>query len=293
MVISTFQILQRKRELNEIRMWSRLFSNFSGGNLNPEEAEYQFSRNNLEPYGHFFLALFLNLMLYSIISHQWTPQSEFTVIAIALTLITLSNFSWSESSKIPDFLLLFSFCINVLARYPYELDLAVLQNWRFGDIKLPAFATYVVGNGIEFCLNFRVVFYLLMPMIFAKIASRDNWRGTYKTLIPHCVTLSWWQMAILSSQGATMYGLIRGALALVGMVLFLPIVGFASLILPLIATAKYMSENDLFVRASFTVVLGGLPFLASWYLRRKRNPQKFNWIITLIQVIIYKVINTF
>lgn len=283
MVIATFQMLQRKREFNNFRVWSGLFLNYSGGNLNPDEAEYQFCCNNLKPYGHFFLALLVNLMTYPIIAHQWTPQSEFTIIAVALTLITLLNFMWKDSSKFPDFLALFSFGVHVLAKYPYETDIVVAQGWRFLDIRVPTFASYVVGNGIEFCLNFRAVFYLLIPAVFAKMAARDNWRGTYQTLIPHCVTLSWWQIAIFSSQGATWYGLIRGALALVGMVLFLPLAGLASIILPIIAAAKYLSESDLAMRIGVTTLLGGMPFLASWYLRKTRTP-KLNWIITVIQV---------
>jgi len=283
MVVATFQMLQWKREFNDFRVWSGLFLSYSGGNLNPEEAEYQFCRNNLKPYGHFFLALLLNLMIYPLIAHQWTPQSEFTIIAIALTLITLCNFIWKSSSRFPDFLALFSFGVHVLAKYPYETDMVVAQGWRFLDIRVPTFASYVVGNGIEFCLNFRAVFYLLIPAVFAKMAARDGWRGTYRTLIPHCVTLSWWQIAIFSSQGATWYGLIRGALALVGMVLFLPIAGIASIILPIVAAAKYLSENDLVMRIAVTAVLGGMPFLTSWYLRKIRTP-RFNWIITFIQV---------
>ncbi|XP_001602833.2 wolframin isoform X1 [Nasonia vitripennis] len=287
MTIATFQILQRKRELSNLRVWSRLFLSYSGGSLNPEEAEYQFCRNNLKPYAHFFLALLLNLMLFPIVATQWTPQSEFTVIAFALTLVTLLNFVWSETtSRYPDFLALFSFSVNVLAKYPYEMDVVVAQTWRFLDIKVPTFASYVVGNGIEFCLNFRLVFYLLIPAVFLKMAARDNWRGTYKTLIPHCVTLSWWQLAVLSSQSATWYGLIRGALALVGMVLFLPIVGLASIVLPIVATAKYMSESDLFMRIGITTVLGGMPFLASWYLRKTRATRRLNWLITCVQLIL-------
>ncbi|KAF7382696.1 hypothetical protein HZH66_013098 [Vespula vulgaris] len=237
------------------------------------------------PYGHFFLALLLNLMIYPVIAHQWTPQSEFTIISVTLTLVTLLNFMWNNSSNFPDLLALFSFGVHVLAKYPYETDIVVAQGWRFLDIRVPTFASYVVGNGIEFCLNFRVVFYLLIPAVFCKMAARENWRGTYKTLIPHCVTLSWWQIAIFSSQSATWYGLIRGALALVGMVLFLPIAGLASIILPIIAAAKYLSESDLAMRIIVTAILGGLPFVASWYMRRLRTP-RFNWIITVVQLVL-------
>lgn len=283
MVIATFQMLHSKRELIDFRNWSGLFISYSGGNLNPDEAEYQFCRNNLKPYGHFFLALLLNLMIYPVIAHQWTPQSEFTIIAFVLTLTTLFNFTLKDSSMLPDLLTLFSFGVHVLAKYPYETDIVVAKTWRFLDIRVPTFASYVVGNGIEFCLNFRAVFYLLIPAVFAKMAARDNWKGTYRTLIPHCVTLSWWQIAILSSQGATWYGLIRGTLALVGMVLFLPIAGIASVVLPIVAVTKYLTDNESSMRIAVTVILGTMPFIVSWYLRKIRA-SRFNWIITYIQV---------
>ncbi|XP_015126304.1 wolframin [Diachasma alloeum] len=285
MVVATFQMLQSKREFHDFRNWSGLFISYSGGNLNADEAEYQFCRNNLKPYGHFFLALLLNLMIYPVIAHQWTPQSEFTMIAFVLTLATLYNFAWKDSSRLPDFLALVSFAVHVLAKYPYETDIVVAQTWRFLDIRVPTFASYVVGNGIEFCLNFRAVFYLLIPGVFAKMAGRDGWKGTYRTLIPHCVTLSWWQIAILSSQGATWYGLIRGALALVGMVLFLPIAGLASVLLPIVAAARYLSDSDVAMKIGITVAVGGLPFLASWYLRRVRG-SRFNWVITYVQLVV-------
>ncbi|XP_008546509.1 wolframin isoform X1 [Microplitis demolitor] len=275
MVIATFQMLHTTTQLSTFRTWSNLFISYNE-RLNPQEAEYQFCRNNLKPYGHFFLALLLNLMIYPVIAHQWTPQSEFTVIAFTLTLITLVNFS-TRQARWPDLLVLFSFAVHVLAKYPYEMDIVVAQTWRFLDIRVPTFASYVVGNSIEFCLNFRAVFYLLIPAIFLKLAARDGWKGTYQLLIPHCVTLSWWQIAILSSQGATWYGLIRAALALVGMVFFLPIVGIASVLLPVIALTKYLADNDLRMRV-VTALLGGAPFFVSWYLRR------FNWL-NKVQVI--------
>lgn len=268
MVISTFQMLHRRREFIDFQVWSQLFLSYSGGNLNPEEAEYQYCSSKLRPYGHFFLALLINLVVYPHIAPQWTPQSEFTILAFFLTILTL--YAFMDNKRIPDFLALFSFAVHVLAKYPYETDAVVRQGWRFLDIRIPTFASYVVGNGIEFCLNFRVVFYLLIPAIFAKIAARDNWRGTYKTLIPHCVTLSWWQMAVISSQGATWYGLIRSTLALVGLVLFLPLAGLATILLPVAAVVKYLADSAVLVRVTATVALASLPLVLSCYVSRCR-----------------------
>nr|CAD7393178.1 unnamed protein product [Timema cristinae] len=258
MAVFTFQMLHRKTEFQDFRVWSRLFLRYSGGNLNPEEAEYQYCSNNLRPYGQFFLALLVNLMIYPLIAPQWTPQSEFAILAFFLTFLTLYVFM--DNKWPPDWLALFSFALHVLAKYPYETDAVVRQGWRFLDIRVPTFASYVVGNGVEFCLNCRAVFYLLIPAIFLRIAARDSWRGTYKTLIPHCVTLAWWQVAVISSQGATWYGLIRGALALVGLVLFLPLAGLAAVLLPVAAAGKYLADSAMMVRASITTLLASVIF---------------------------------
>ena len=268
MVVSTFQMLYKRCEFSEFRVWSRLFISYSGGSLNPEEAEYQYCRNKLRPYGNFFLALLINLVVYPLIAPQWTPQSEITILSFFLTVLTL--YAFMDDKRVPDFLALFSFAVHVLAKYPYETDAVVRQGWRFLDIRIPTFASYVVGNGVEFCLNFRAVFYLLIPAVFAKIAARDNWRGTYKTLIPHCVTLSWWQMAVISSQGATWYGLIRSTLALVGLVLFLPLAGLATILLPVAAVGKYLADSAVLVRVSASIIFASLPLSLSYYLGRCR-----------------------
>ncbi|KAJ1524751.1 hypothetical protein ONE63_009630 [Megalurothrips usitatus] len=288
MIIFTCQMLQNRHEFQQFRVWSGLFLRYSEGNLNPNEAEYQYCKNNLKPYVHFFVALMVNLMMYPLLAPHWTPHSELTVLSSSLMFLSLyaflnsvpqplgsrrtSNFEFPQ--KQPDFLVLFSFAVNVLAKYPYDLDTVVTQSWRYLDVKIPTFPSYVIGHGIEFCLNFRAVFYLLMPAIFFKIAARDRWRGTYRTLIPHCVTLAWWQVAVLTAQGSTWYGLIRAALAVVGVVFFLPLAGLASVLLPLAAAVRmlYLSAGREVLQAAVTI-LAGTPLLVLLWLRGWHSPQ--------------------
>lgn len=285
MVITTFQMLQAKRDYQDFRVWSRLFITYSGGGLNGQEAEFQFIRNNLKPYGHFFLALLLNIMVYPVIAKQWILQSELTVISFILTFITLLGFMPKKHSKtLPDTLVLFSFAVNVIAKYPYEIDTVVTQGWRFLDLKMPTFAGYIVGNGIEFCINFRLLFYIFIPLLLIQVAARENWRGTYKALIPHCVTLSWLQIIIISSQGATMFGLLRATLALVGIVLFLPMVGLTSVILPAVAITKWIATNFNYSLFVFFCIL--LPMLLiCWWIARGRY-KEYTSIVQIMFVLI-------
>lgn len=292
MTLTTFQVLQTNRDFQDFRVWSQLFLTYSGGSLNPEEAQYQFIKNNLKPFGQFFIALLVNLIIYPLIAQEWLPQTEITILSFFFMFATLLTFMVKER-RFPDWLLLFSFAVNVLAKYPYETDPVVTQGWRFLDIKIPTLFSYVIGNGIDFCLNSRVVLYAILPVISYFIARKQNWRGTYKYLIPHCMTLSWLQLVVINSQGATMFGLLRSTLALVGIVLFLPLLGVTSILLPALAFAKWFTNNFMFSIAVFltTSTIGlGISFLLS--------RTRFSRFITILQLIFglfagYLLINSY
>ncbi|XP_052744869.1 wolframin isoform X2 [Bicyclus anynana] len=254
MTVCTFKMLLAKRQFVDFRKWSGLFLRYSDGTLRPDEAEDLFVRNNLGPFLQFFLALFLNLFLYPFIANQWVPFSEFCVLSFCLMFLTLFSFG-TNGNPYPDVLALISFGINVLAKYPYEKDTVVHQGWRFLDLHVSNYPSYILGNGIEFCLNARVFFSLLIPVILFAMARRSDWRGVLKYALPHCVTLSWLQMFITCSHGSTTYGLIRGTLALVCSVLFLPLMGVVTVTLPVFAFLQYVTISKLFYTVSVLVGL--------------------------------------
>ncbi|XP_046973009.1 wolframin isoform X1 [Vanessa cardui] len=265
MVICTFKMLLAKRQFIDFRKWSGLFLRYSDGNLQPDESENLFVRNNLGPFVQFFLALFVNLFLYPFIATQWVPFSEFCVLSFCLMFLTLFSFG-TNGSPYPDVLALVSFGINVLAKYPYEKDTVVHQGWRFLDLHISNYPSYILGNSIEFCLNARVFFSLLIPGILVLMTRRCNWQGFLKYTLPHCVTLSWLQMFITCSHGCTAYGLIRGTLALVCSFLFLPLMGIITVTLPIFAFLQYVTMSKLFytltVMTGLTVGLGVTCLLA-------------------------------
>lgn len=286
MFFTSFQMLQSQRDFSDFRMWSGLFICYSGGSLNPEQAEYQYIRNNLKPYGHFFVSWLLNLLVYPIISQQWIPQSELTIIAFCLTFITLFGFMPKRRSKtVFDGLALLSFAITVLAKYPYDTDPVVAQGWRFLELEVPNFPSYVIGNGIEFCINFKLVLYMFIVVLFVRIASRDNWKGIYKSLMPHCVTLSWLQVCIISSQGATMFGFVRGILALAGVVLFLPLVGLTSVILPVIAVTKCIFTTNMIYSLCLFAILSFLSLGVCYFLAKTRY-RRYTAVIQVLMMVV-------
>lgn len=254
MTVTTFKMLKSKHEFVDFRLWSGLFLRYGDQNVDAEESENRFLRNNLSPYLVFFVAFVVNVITYPFISDQWLPNSELTVISFIITFITLLAFMYTSSDSYPDYPILFSFGLNVLAKYPYESDNVVTSGWRFLDLKVPAFTTFVIGNGIEFCINCRALLYLTIPAMLLYLAYRDNWRGTCRYLIPHCVTLSWLQICIVSSQSATMFGLVRAALGLSGMLLFLPLFGIATLLIPVFAAIEWLSLTDPTIRLMSSVI---------------------------------------
>ncbi|XP_035795367.1 wolframin-like [Anopheles albimanus] len=281
MVLCSFRMLKSKHEFIDFRMWSGLFLRYGDEHLNTNDSENQFLRNNLKPYLYFFLAFFANVTLQPIINDQWLPFSEITVLAFALTFITMFAFSYTSHDPFPDYLILFSFGLNVLAKYPYELDDVVTTGWRFLDLKVPGFSTFVIGNGIEFCLNCRAMLYLLIPGFFLYIAKRNGWRGTYQYLVPHCVTLSWLQLCLISSQSATMFGLLRGALGLSGLLLFLPLFGIVTLLIPVFAVIDWLSLTDSTVRLWTSITAAITAVAISGYMASSRRTEKY---VTVLQI---------
>ncbi|XP_060528318.1 wolframin-like [Cylas formicarius] len=249
MAVTTFQMLQSHRELHDFRLWRGLFICYSNGDLNEHSFETQFILNHTKPYGWYFFSLLVHYFCYSITPNKL--ESEFTLVSCCFMFMTLLGFMPKRRSKIVfDPIVLLSFAVNILARYPYDTDPIVSKGWRYLELKVPSFPSYVVGNGIEFCISFQLALYTLIPVILIRMAMKNKWRGSYQVLLPHLVTLSWLQYFALCSHNATRYGLYRATLALVGSVLFLPLVGLMSVILPVAALTKWIVTSNLIFTVS-------------------------------------------
>lgn len=284
MIWSTCKMLRTKHDFIDFRIWSGLFLSYGDHNIEADISENRFLKNNMQPYLYFFCAFIGNLVIYPFISAEWLPHSEFTCIAGIFVFVSMLAFMYS-SQRFPDWIVLVSFGVNVLAKYPYEMDEVVTTGWRFLDLKVPTFCSFVIGNGIEFCLNCRTALYLLIPMFLIHLAKRSNWHGTYTHLIPHCVTLSWLQLCITSAQGATMFGVVRATLGLSGILLFLPLFGLLSLLVPVFVVIEWLGFTEPNIRWGSTVVASLVALLCSCFLAINHKTQKY---ITVIQVSVKK-----
>jgi len=123
-----------------------------------------------------------------------------------------------------------------------------------------------------------------------KMAARNNWRGIYTDLIPHCMTLSWWQMALVASQGtsqklirstftiypfilivfffieSTWYGLVRSILALVCVFILFPITG---IFLPFITIGNDFETIYQIIQLPVILTTMWILHIVLQYLKRK------------------------
>lgn len=281
MIVSTLKMFKSKHRFDDFRIWSQLFLSFDQ-HVDTDASENQFLRREMQPYLVYFSAFFVNVIISTATPLEWKMSSEVTIISFILLFVTLFMFMYSNRNPYPDMLILLSFGINVLVKYPYEIDGEMWNNWLFFDLKIPKFAPFPIGHGIEFCFNCRAVLYLLMPGILIMLAHRQNWHGIYQCLIPHCVTLSWLQICIISSQAATMFEVVRSALSLAGLLFCLPLFGIVTLMIPVFVTVESMAFTNATWRLVATVSTAGLALLVSCLLASYRRTKKY---ITIFQVI--------
>lgn len=293
MIISSFKMLKSKQEFIDFRIWSGLFLSYGDERIDAETSEYQYTKNNTKPYLYFFVTFIINIMLHPLVlTDPLILHAEITVIAFALIFISMFAFMYS-TNPFPDPLVLFSFGVNVLAKYPYEMDDVVTTGWRFLDLKVPTFSSFVIGNGIEFCLNCRTLLYLLIPGFLLYLAHRNKWRGIVRYVVPHCVTLSWLQICIVSSQCATMFGLVRAALGLAGILLFLPLFGIVTLLIPVFAVLEWLSLTDPTIRLVASIVAAIFALVGSCIMAANNRTEKYITVIQITVCVLATVFLTF
>lgn len=282
MIVSTFKMFKLKHNFDDFQMWSRLFLSFDQ-HVNTEASENQFLRREMQPYLVHFSAFFINVIVSPAIPIEWKLSSEMTILSFTLLFATLLVFMYNTRYSYPDPVVLLSFGLNVLVKFPYEMNAAVSNGWEFLDSSLPHFPTFLVGNGIEFCLNSRALLYLMIPAILLVLARRQNWHGIYQFLIPHCVTLSWLQICIISSQSATMFELIRGSLGLVALLFCMPLFGVVTLMIPVFAAVQSLALPTSTMRLIASISLTVAAMLMSCLLARYRMTKKY---VTAFQILL-------
>lgn len=279
MCISTFKMFKIKHRYDDFRIWSQLFLSFD--QQFDTNAENAFLRKEMQPYLMYFSAFFVNVIISPAIPIEWKFSSEMTAVSFVLVFVTMVIFMCNNRSSFPDLVVLLSFGIHVLVKYPFEVDTDQWKQWIFFDLNLPTLATYPIGNGFEFCINCRALLYLLIPGLLVMLAHRHNWHGIYQCVIPHCVTLSWLQICIINSQAATTFAIVRGTLGLMALLFCLPLFGMVTLMVPVIVTVDSLALSNATYRLFASIIVAGVALMGSCMMASHRRTKKY---ITLLQV---------
>lgn len=115
------------------------------------------------------------------------------------------------------------------------------------------------------------------------LAKRRQWEGVVQFLIPHCVTLAWLQVTIISSQSSTTFGLVRSALGLAGVLLFLPLFGLVTLLIPVFAAVEWLSLADTTNRIFVTISTSIIAIVGSCFMAISNRTGKY---VTIVQITI-------
>ncbi|XP_071441688.1 wolframin [Hetaerina americana] len=220
----------------------------------------------------------------------------------------LSTSSPSPTSLASDPLSLICVALHVVSRYPYERD-GVVLSWRLLDVRHPSEPLgRLAAAALRFCLASRTMLSLAVPVFLLFISIRDARRAmslssrssnrntsngvhranprqlnaaevlvvSVERVVPLCMALAWWQVAMLAAVGATSQGLLRAALATVGLLICVPLLGLSLLFLPVITLAQQVHSaaegaSNWLMGPSVILAVVALPF---WLLLPMRGRQR-------------------
>ncbi len=254
MVVCTMQMFYTKRKRKDIRALAEMLKRFNEA-LDSDSAESAYSWNSLRPYISYFVALLFTVFSFSIADKTWIPCSEIVFIAafftvgcffalgdhydhLAVLSIGLDNFSTLPVilDQLPRIPVLYQI-LNVFCGSLFSLELIPELYLQIG---LPSLA------------------YLVVPLLFVKMAMKNSWKGTYQVLVPHLVCFFWWRLAVLFFLSATWLGLIRASLGWVMFVILLPFLTVLFLIWVAMYVASIFTISNIF-KVVTTVVLLAIP----------------------------------
>ncbi|XP_046382536.1 wolframin [Ischnura elegans] len=240
----------------------------------------------------------------------------------------LSTSSPSPTSLASDPLSLICVALHVVSRYPYERD-GVVLSWRLLDVRHPSEPLgRMAAAALRFCLASRTMLSLAVPVFLLFIAIRDARRAmslssrssnrtssngihranprqlnaaevlvcSVERVVPLCMALAWWQVAMLAALGATSQGLLRAALATIGLLICVPLLGLSLLFLPVVTLAQQVHSaaegaSNWLMGPSAILAIVALPFWLLLPLHSRQGQQHTRlWNIVSRCVVVVQVL---
>ena len=263
MIVATLQMLYNRRKSRDVQAHASLLQKFDP-RLDLDDVQSSFSWNSLTPYIMFFASLVILLLSYSMANKAWIPSSEFAAIAVFATFacfLALSNEY--------DHLLLLSILCNLGASLPSFLpalpDIPVIGH-LLQFLCGPGFSIEL-GQEFHIHLGVPALLYLVVPVLFIRMAMQNSWKGTYRILVPHLVCLFWWQVALMFYKHSTWSGLVRGLIGWIGLVVAFPLLVVGGAIWLAFILLQWLTFAAILKVFTTVTVIGVAAGLALWSSR--------------------------
>ncbi len=219
LIICTLQMFYSQRKMRDVKALASMLQKFNEA-IDTNSAESAYTWNTLTPYFTFFGSIFLFLFSFSMVDKEWIACSEFVVVGLFFTVSCFLALSDKH-----DHLALISIGCSVLADLPTIMDHFPQIPVLYHIVQVfcgPGIAVQIIPN-VQVNLGIPSALYLVVPVLFIRMAAKNSWEGTYRILIPHLVCFFWWQVTMMFYRYSTWVGLIRGTVGWATALLLAPV----------------------------------------------------------------------
>lgn len=260
MVVCTLQMFYSMKKLNDIRAMGGMLQKFSD-TLDTDSAESMYTWHSLTPYWMFFVSLLVGVFAFSMADKNWIPCSELAVLALfffASCFIGLSNEY--------DHLVIISVVCSFVGSLPTFIEgfpeipvLSQLVSLLFGS-----WLVVEIHPDIHVHMGIPAIMYIIVPVVFIRMAMKHSWEGTYRVLVPHLVCFFWYQVAVLYFTHSTWWGLVRGSVGWIMAIVLLPLLLVMGIIWVAIIIAQTLSFSGMLKLVTTFAMLAIPTGLAIW-----------------------------
>jgi wolfamin len=227
MLISTLQMFYKRRKQKDAATLAVMLQEQFDVDIDLENTESQYSWNSLTPYFVYFSTLPIMVISFSLANKSYVPCAELFIIGIIMTGFCFIGLSDSNDSA--TLLALGSHAFASLPVFLASLPAIPVLTKLVEFVTQPFFSLYL-GFNISFNLSLPSIVYLLVPLLFLRMAMKGSWSGVYKILIPHVVCYFWFSFATSVFPFTTWAGLIRATVGYMLLPVFIPLSFVAAMI---------------------------------------------------------------
>lgn len=261
LVVVTAQMLRARRRLGDVKTIASMLSRFTV--FDQETAASMYMWHSMKPYATFFLALPLCIASLSVADIGWLLCPEFGALSAVISFAC-----YLALSDRYDFLALVSILIDTMSavipalieKLPQIPVLYGIVWYLFG----PGFIMELPVHGLYIRLGLPSLAFLIVPIIFMKMAARKSWQGTYQILVPHLVCFFWWRLSLAFLAQSTWFGLARAFVGWISLLFILPLAPFLFIGYGIYIFRSVMSFSSVLKVFTTVVLVVGASTYAWW-----------------------------